>query len=480
MLQVPCLIFVTCLLLASHPVAQVASDAPYFACGVKVGEATQDSAIVWVRLTQNPTADFERLAIFTEGLKPDEKSRVEMPRNVVPGTAGQVRILYETQGSDPIATDWITVKAEHDFTHQFRLAHLAPGKLYRYRAQARRSPGEASRTFSGQFKTAPSADQSTQIKFAVSTCQAVRSVDSGAKGHRVYREMLKFEPDFFVHTGDLLYYDKAPFCKSVDQARAKWNLMFAYASNQSFHRQVASYFMKDDHDTLKNDCWPGQTYGELTFAEGLRIFREQVPMGKSTYRTVRWGRDVQIWLTENRDFRSNNRETDGPDKTILGAKQKAWLMDSVTQSDATFKFVISPGPIVGPDKQGKADNHSNAAFANEGLQLREFLSKQTNTFVICGDRHWQYCSQDPQTGLIEMGCGPVNTEHNFGGAPGKVAEYHRYFGAQGGFLGITVKGKQASAQWFRVGQSEAEAGPTKVQHVEALHAIPTGSASPQR
>ena len=32
-----------------------------------------------------------------------------------------------------------------------------------------------------------------------------------------------------------------------------------------FKREVSSYFIKDDHDTLKNDAWPGQTYGELTW-----------------------------------------------------------------------------------------------------------------------------------------------------------------------------------------------------------------------
>jgi alkaline phosphatase D len=45
-------------------------------------------------------------------------------------------------------------------------------------------------------------------------------------------------------------------------------------------------------------------------------------MGDKTYRTVRWGKDLQVWMTEHRDFRSKNRKKDGPNKTILGAKQK--------------------------------------------------------------------------------------------------------------------------------------------------------------
>ena len=46
-------------------------------------------------------------------------------------------------------------------------------------------------------------------------------------------------------------------------------------------------------------------------------------MGEQTYRTFRWGKDLQIWLVEGRDFRSPNNMPDGPDKTIWGAEQKA-------------------------------------------------------------------------------------------------------------------------------------------------------------
>ena len=261
--------------------------------------------------------------------------------------------------------------------------------------------------------------------------------------------MLDFKPDFFVHTGDIIYYDKVPLAKSVDQARAKWNLMSSYGFNKRFHQKVPSYFMKDDHDTLKNDCWPGQTYGELTFDEGLSIFREQNPMGEKTYRTFRWGKDVQIWLTENRDFRSANTREDGPEKTILGEEQKKWLMEGIAASDATYKFLITPGPIVGPDKKGKSDNHSNAAFAHEGQQLRDFLAKQERTYVICGDRHWQYCSEDPKTGVMEMGCGPINDQHNFGGDPGEQPEFHRYFSNKGGFLGNHGRWRKCESRMVR-------------------------------
>lgn len=445
---------------------------PYFGTGVKVGEVDHNSAIVWVRLTVHPSADFQKLPIFVEGLKGNENDVGRMPTNVAPGAKGEVQIRYwiKDEGeSGQLLSGWSAVSGDANFTHQFRLSDLEPNATYAYVAEARQTgASELSAKMSGEFKTAPIRDTTVPIRFVVTTCQAIRSIDSGAEGHVAYKQMLGFQPHFFVHTGDIIYYDKAPLAKNVAEARAKWDLMFSYGYNQDFHRWVTSYFMKDDHDTLKNDCWPSQTYGELTFDQGLSIFREQVPMGEKTYRTFRWGRDVQIWMTENRDFRSSNRMEDGPRKTILGDEQKAWLKRTISESDATYKFVISPGPIVGPDKKGKADNHANAAFAHEGQELRDFIAQQRNTYVIVGDRHWQYCSADPETGVIEMGCGPINDQHSFGGDPGENTDFHRYFSDKGGFLGITVDGDKAKAEWFTANELDANSGLPMVRHSEEL------------
>jgi alkaline phosphatase D len=446
------------------------SSGPYLASGIKIGEVDQTSAIVWVRLTHEKRAHFDKLPILTKGLKRNEKDAESMPEGVARGMAGEVRVGYvATNEKRAFAwTDWTQVLAENDFTHQFKLADLKSGASYSCIVQVREvGSDKLSSTTNGRFKTAPKKTQPVPIRFIVTTCQSVRSIDSGAQGHVAYKTMLELDPHFFVHTGDILYYDKAPLCKNIKQARAKWNLIFAYEHNMNFHRQVSSYFMKDDHDTLKNDCWPGQTYGDLTFDQGLKIFREQVPMGKKTYRTIRWGKHVQIWLTEHRDFRTSNRVEDGPEKTILGMEQKAWLMRTMKQSDATHKFLIVPGPIVGPDKRGKNDNHSNKGFSNEGQQLRNFLAKQKNTYVICGDRHWQYCSKDPQTGVLEMGCGPVNDQHMFGGAPKADKTYHRFFGKKGGFLAVTVVDGKAKAEWMSA-DVKGNTGKPEIRYTELL------------
>ena len=185
--------------------------------------------------------------------------------------------------------------------------------------------------------------------------------------------MLTLDPDFFVHTGDIEYYDKPePYATNMELARFKWNRLYGLSNLSHFHNNVASYFIKDDHDTTCNDAWPGVNYGELTWQQGLDLFREQFPVKKDNYRTIRWGKDLQIWLVEGRDFRSPNTMPDGPEKTIWGKEQKEWFLRTFKESDATFRVLISPTAFVGPDRGGKNDNHANKGFTHEGDEIRNF------------------------------------------------------------------------------------------------------------
>jgi alkaline phosphatase D len=179
---------------------------------------------------------------------------------------------------------------------------------------------------------------------------------------------------------------------------------------------------------------------EFTFRQGQAIFLEQVPMGRSTYRTQRYGKHLQVWLVEGRDFRMPNDMPDGPEKTIWGAQQKQWFKESVAASDATFRVLLTPTPLVGPDRTSKRDNHANAGFRHEGNELRAFLAAQANTISVCGDRHWQYASLDPASGLREYSAGPASDQHAGGWEQSNYqADLHRFLRVAGGFLSATVE-----------------------------------------
>ena len=446
--------FVTVLAMSFPAMAFAAG--PYFATGIKIGEVDSTSALVWVRLTERETRvgsdapipevmymDDETGALVERQGRSDmipvvsypDGSDIDTIEGAVPGAAGTVRLKYGETGTD----GWtevgpVGVNPYRDYTAQIPLSGLTPATDYALEVTS--NGGE---TITGGFRTAPTADSETAITFVVTTGTAYPDRDAGDEGYHMYSGMAALEPDFFVHTGDVLYYDY--FAKSEALARWHWARMYSLPSNVKFHRSVASYFMKDDHETLVNDCWPGmQTrfMGDLTFQQGLDIFREQVPMGARTYRTVRWGRDLQVWMVEGRDFRDPNHGPDGPSKSIWGFEQKNWLKRSMAQSDAAFRVLISPTPIVGPDRERKSDNHSNDVYASEGREVRAFLASLKNAYVVCGDRHWQYVSVDTVTGLKEYSCGPASDQHAGGWSQDDVRPEHEYLNVTGGFLSVTV------------------------------------------
>jgi alkaline phosphatase D len=262
--------------------------------------------------------------------------------------------------------------------------------------------------------------------------------------------MSKLNPNFIVHAGDIEYYDKPdPWAMTIPLMRFKWGRIFSLPNNREFYSRTSSYFLKDDHDTLKNDCWAGQTYGAVNFEQGKRLFNEeQFPSHPTRYKTVSWGKDLQVWFLEGRDYRSPNNMPDGPQKSILGETQKAWLFETLKDSKATFKVICSPTPIVGPDRKNKRDNHANEVFDFEGDQIREVLSGIDHAIVLCGDRHWQYASYDEDADLWEFGCGPGSEEHELGWKPGDKRPQHRFLRVKGGFLSGQLKyvGEQPTPQ----------------------------------
>jgi alkaline phosphatase D len=444
--------------------AEATGSGPFMATGIKIGEVSSNQAIIWARLTKNASRvsdDKPRITVLyknpetgeyepikNKDTRPNREPKVIFPKGAdvntlpgaVPAAAGEVRVLWRTGVSSKWnETSWKTVNPDNDATCQFVLSELSPGKKYEVRVEARATESSAiSSVTEGSFKTAPPDDQHADIKFMVITCQEYHDRDFGSKGFRIYEAMLKQQPDFLCHTGDIVYYDREG--KSLPLARWHWQRVYSFPTLLEFHKRVPSYFMKDDHDTWMNDCWSTmQTrfMGDFTFKQGQQLFLDQVPMGEKTFRTFRWGKNLQIWMPEGRDFRSPNNMPDGPGKTIWGKEQIEWFKSSVQESDATFKVLVNQTPVVGPDRPKKNDNYANQGFYHEGEMIRKFVEEQ-KMYVVNGDRHWQYASKDPETGLLEFGCGPVSDAHASGWDPNDRRPEHLYLNIVGGYLEVNI------------------------------------------
>ncbi len=393
----------------------------------------------------------------------------------IPGAAGVSCFEYGTKRdlSDAQRTGWMNATAEGDFIVRAKLVNLRPGQVYYYRpmfgsAQSAAKPGRV-----GQFSTLPGKERDASVSFIVGSCMNYMKFMFGAKGkagpavtataedkqlgYRSFVAMANLKPDFFVGTGDIVYYDNILHgpARTLPELRECWHEQFRFPRLIEFFSRTPSYWSKDDHDFRFNES-DNETQNLPLPRTGIDLFREQMPIlaagdrASATYRTHRVNRHLQIWLTEGRDYRSANAMPDGPEKSLWGREQRAWLQQTLQESDATWKILISPTPMVGPDDATKIDNHADlGGFRSEGDAFFTWLkdNKITGFMTFCGDRHWQYHSIHP-SGVEEFACGALNDENARLGVPpgsrkgtdpdGRIKQPYLYTEPTGGFLYVRV------------------------------------------
>ena len=406
--------------------------------GIMAGEVTADSALVQLRLTATDAA--------VDG--------------DVLGVAGVAKLTLMADGElAPLAVKTVRAEPETDYVVRVQFSDLAPDTNYRCTTRIGSSEQTLQEGPALSFKTLPGREHSTAVKFVVVTgmnYNRFHGTEQGAAagqkkarkhpktkkpysgpdkhlGYPALETILKLKPDFFVGTGDNVYYDtpKKPRAETVAEMRQKWHEQFVQPRFRDLFAAVPTFWMVDDHDFRIDDCDNSGDYLPSPDAAKNTLL-EQLPFGPAgavdtkTYRTVRVNKALQVWFPENRFFRSANKMPDGPEKTIWGTEQKEWLKKTLVSSDAQFKILVSPTPMVGPDDLRKKDNHCNVGgFRHERDEFFTFLSEngldQQNFFVVCGDRHWQYHAIDP-SGVEEFSCGAlVDANSRLGRNPGDPA-----------------------------------------------------------
>ena len=391
----------------------------------------------------------------------------------LPGSAGVACFELSTQEDflDGQRTPFQPTTEKHDFIIRAELTGLKPNTTYYFRACYGVSEATAQTGPSCSFKTLPGGAIDAPVRFIVGSCMNYNKFMHGKLGkargpetateldkrlgYPAFEAILKLRPDFFVGTGDIVYYDNPlRVAKTVPQLRQCWHEQFRFPRMIEFFRSVPAYWSKDDHDFRFNESDNSTDRPPLP-KTGIDMFREQLPLvatgsDKPTYRTHRVSKDLQIWLTEGRDYRSPNEMADGPEKSLWGTAQRDWLKSTLKASDAKWKILISPTPMVGPDDAKKIDNHADLnGYRHEADDFFAWLNenKISPLTIICGDRHWQYHSIHP-SGVEEFACGALNDENaRRGVAPGakngsdpqgRIRQPYTSPTPNGGFLQITA------------------------------------------
>lgn len=430
-----------------------ANDSTIFhAQGELAGEVLPDSALLQSRLTaiSGPATD---------------------DQGDIPGISGIACFEWSEMPDFKVSrrTEWLKSRPESDFIVRTRIKDLKPGTKYYYRLIYGKDADNPSVGPSRSFIT-PGGNR--MVSFCMGSCMNYHAFQYGKPngggpvtatpedkmlGYPAFAAMTNLKPDFFVGTGDIVYYDypSSTAARTLPELRRKWHEQFRFPRMIHFFANTATYWSKDDHDFRYNDAdLAGSKLPNPT--TGIDLFREQMPILDSadrlspTYRTIRFQKHLQLWFVEGRDFRSPNSMPDGPDKSIWGLEQRNWLQTTIKASDATWKLIITPTPMVGPDRNSKMDNHTNLrGFKHEADQFFEWLrdEKILNVITLCGDRHWQYHSIHP-LGVEEFSVGALNDENSIRGEKpgtarstdpeGKILQPYLYSEPTGGFLHVTV------------------------------------------
>jgi len=252
-----------------------------------------------------------------------------------------------------------------------------------------------------RVRTAPRAGDPRRVRLAITAdCDPSREFASGMLG-----AVVAAAPDLVISIGDFPYTDNGPPAQTVAEYRARHVELRVHPPVRALLEAAGMYAIYDDHE-VRND-WDGRTRTDepARYAAALQVwdefFPERAPAGEIRYRRWRWGAGLECFLLDCRRFRSANNAPDDAAKTMLGAEQRAWLIDGVTRSTAAFKLVLTSVPL----DFGDGDDHW-ASFTTERNAIFAALVGTPGVLFASGDQHF-FAVQRHAFGIREVQIGPV-------------------------------------------------------------------------
>ncbi|MEU2789954.1 alkaline phosphatase D family protein [Streptomyces sp. NPDC007100] len=388
--------------------AQARAGRPSALWGVQTGDVTASSGLVWVR-SDRPA----RMIVQTAATEAFRNARTWHGPVLGPGT---------------------------DFTGTTALYGLPSGEQVHYRVLLA-DPHDYRRTgepVTGTFRTA-SARRRDGVRFTWSGDLAGQGwgINPDHGGYRIYEEMRRRDPDFFLCSGDNIYADnpieasvrlpdgriwrnvtteeKSKVAETLAEYRGAFRYNLLDSNLREFNAQVPTIIQWDDHE-VRNNWYPGQILDDARYTEkdvdvlaarSLRAFREYFPIrtlrsdrGGRVYRVINHGPLLDVFVLDMRTYRnanSPNRQTDDR-QGILGAEQLAWLKRALSRSRAVWKVIASDLPLGLVVADGKTDFEAVAqgdpgAPLGRELQIAELLRhikhrRVTGTVWLTTDVHY--------------------------------------------------------------------------------------------
>ena len=338
---------------------------------------------------------------------------------------------------------------------------LASDTEYRYRFVAL---GAVSPTGRGITAPAESADVE-RLRFGVVSCSKYQAGFFGAYRHLAARDDL----DAVIHLGDYLYEsggdgdigrapDPAHEIITLEDYRRRHALYKADPDLRALHARYSFVVTIDDHEVANNafatgaDAHDPATEGEYLArrAAAFRAYDEWMPArltvdgatSLGVERTLRFGTLAEIVLLDLRTHRDEppaglsdslivtSPEPAEPQRTMLGAEQRTWLLDTLERSETAWRLIgnsvmfaplavadLPDVPVVGEALAAAlAEAGIGVPFILNGDQWDGYQAEQAalidaygragNVVVLTGDIHSSWAAEipvDPGTYLPAVG-----------------------------------------------------------------------------
>ena len=249
------------------------------------------------------------------------------------------------------------------------------------------------------------------------------------ENERMWDTIAAHAPQAFLTLGDNVYIDlpgqPGPFHDYTYYQRQ---------SRPEFRRLVNStpvYAIWDDHDAAVDDIWMGPYVDRPAWKQPMvDLFRRNwnnPAYGSESHPGV-WFRfslgDIDVLMLDGRTYRTNPF---ADERTMLGPVQKAWLLESLLDSQATFKVIASPVAWADEAKPGSRDTWSG--FPEEREEILGFIESNDirGVLLLSSDRHrseaWKI-ERASGYAFHDLLSGQLTNMHTHPKAPGALFSYN--------------------------------------------------------
>jgi len=313
-------------------------------------------------------------------------------------SAVRIELSTDSSFSAALSTNTDSTRPARNYATIVNVAGLQADTKYFYRPWV----SEAPLAVAGSFMTFPPKGTAVSFTFGFGSCQqSGNSLPSSNAPGNVFREVIKFQPRFFLQIGDWGYpdtTDNLPFDSTffaADFARVQATYLTKYSPDypmDSLLRMSPVDYVYDDHDFMNNNSSalcsdftvankPNQFSADYVAREivnppgarenSIRGYIENMPSyplpdsTRGIYHTFSYG-NADFFVLDLRSERSPNLEPfvknagtnkwefdPAPSHSIVGRdaapgsgeSQLTWLLNGLRASKATWKFLVSTVPF---------------------------------------------------------------------------------------------------------------------------------------